>query len=170
DPAKVPRRDALEVVPTPVDPDRSPSGGFARADINADWRFTVGGLSGPRRLQVLRTPPGWMMKAIRLDGTDITDAVLPLGAADQSVSGVEVVLTDRVTQVGGTVTDDRGVGMPDVSVILFGFDRDRWYSGSRFLFKSRSGSDGTFSMTGVPAGSYYTAAVRSLPDDGEDGW
>src|SRR5262249_15374056 len=108
DPAKVPRRDALEVVPTPVDPDRSPSGGFARADINADWRFTVGGLSGPRRLQVLRTPPGWMMKAIRLDGTDITDAVLPLGAADQSVSGVEVVLTDRVTQVGGTVTDDRG--------------------------------------------------------------
>jgi hypothetical protein len=33
-----------------------------------------------------------------------------------------------------------------------------------------SGSDGTFSLTGLPFGSYYLVAVRGVPSDGDQAW
>ena len=33
-----------------------------------------------------------------------------------------------------------------------------------------AGPDGTFTVSGLPFGSYYTAAAARLPADGEDAW
>ena len=42
------------------------------------------GINGPRRLEVIKTPPGWTLKQIRAGGIDVTDQVLPFGTADES--------------------------------------------------------------------------------------
>jgi hypothetical protein len=80
------------------------------------------------------------------------------------------VLTDRFNVLKGTVLDDRDAPLPSTHVIAFAADRTRWYPGSRFVRMTSTGTDGTFSIEGVPDDSYYVAATVDLPDDGEDGW
>jgi hypothetical protein len=53
---------------------------------------------------------------------------------------------------------------------VFATDRDRWYPASRFLRAALAGSDGTFSLTGLPFESYYAVVVRSVPSDGDEAW
>jgi hypothetical protein len=48
-----------------------------------------------------------MLKRISIKDIDMTDAALPFGVEKQSLKDVEVVLTDEVTEVAGTVTDAR---------------------------------------------------------------
>src|SRR3954471_1113115 len=71
----------LEISPIPADPDLVPTfaGPTARALIDDQLRFELAGLQGPRRLRVLRLPAGFALEAIRCNGVDISDAVLPLG-------------------------------------------------------------------------------------------
>ncbi len=98
----------FELAARPADFDLSPQNEWASAEIHADWTFEMAGLNGPRRLQVLRAPPGWALKEIRVNGIDVTDRPLSLGSRNQSLAKVEVVMTDRVTEVRGTVADRAG--------------------------------------------------------------
>ena len=36
--------------------------------------------------------------------------------------------------------------------------------------KTAAAADGTFALTGLPAGTYHAAATAHLPSDGEDAW
>jgi hypothetical protein len=159
----------IELSPVPVDIDAAPSK-TASAEIHADWTFAMAGITGPRRFQLLRAPSEWALKEILINGIDVTDRPVPFGTANQSVSDVEVVLTDRVNEVTGRVTDEEMKSAPGSSVLVFATDRDGWYPASRFLRKVVTGSDGTFSVTGLPFGSYYAVALRSVPTDGDQAW
>lgn len=91
----------------PVDLDLSPLVGTdpARAGVRTDWTFDLAGISGPRLIRVTNVPPAWTLKAVRLNGIDVTDTPLPFGTKDQSISGLEVILTDQISELSGTVTD-----------------------------------------------------------------
>jgi hypothetical protein len=167
--SKPPSSSTIELSPIPIDFDLSPQS-VASADIHADWTFDIVGINGPRRLQLLRAPAGWALKEILVNRFDVTDRPLPFGRKDQSLTGVDVVLTDRVTEVNGTIADDRARPAPGSSVIVFSMDRDRWYPTSRFLRTTVAGSDGAFALTGLPFGSYYAAAIARLPAEGDDAW
>ena len=97
----------VSLSPVPVDEDLSP-GNPADANIHADGTFEIRGVNGPRRLQLTRQPESWTLKEIRVNGIDATDRILSLGRAEQSLSDVEVVLTDRVNVLGGSVSDEQG--------------------------------------------------------------
>jgi hypothetical protein len=129
------------------------------------------GVNGPRRLALLRAPAGWMLESIRVHGIDATDRVIAFGRAEQSLTDVEVIVTDRVNALTATVLDDRGQAAGGARVILFPTDRDRWYPASRYLrLAAADAGDGVATFTGVPFGSYYAAAVQELPDGGDDAW
>jgi Carboxypeptidase regulatory-like domain len=168
EPSKRPGR-ALELSPVPVDVDLSPAS-TAIADIHDDWTFDIGGVNGPRRLQLTRVAPGWTLKEIRVNGIDATDRALPFGRADQSLGDVEVVLTDVVNELGGTIGNEVGDPLPGSFVVVFPTDRTRWYAASRFLRTAAAGAGGAFSIAGLPFGTYYAAAVPQLPPDGPDAW
>ena len=155
--------------PIPVDYDLSPQGNFASADIKPDGSFAIEGISGPRRLEVITAPPGWVLKEIRAGGINVTDQVLPFGTADESLRGVEVVLTDRVSELIGSVRDDRARPMA-ATLIVFSTDRSQWYPRSRHVQRSRTETDGSFSIGGLPAGQYYAVPLREVPTDGDDAW
>jgi protocatechuate 3,4-dioxygenase beta subunit len=162
----------LEIAALPSDPDQAPNN-HATADIHADGTFEMKGINGPRRLEVTRVPQGWALKEIRVNGIDVGDRPLPFGRPDQSLTDAEVVLTDRVNVIAGTVTDDGGQPALGSSVIVFPNDRGRWYPGSRYLrvvVAGAAGTGGAFTIAGLPYGVYYAAAVEKPPSDGDDAW
>ncbi len=164
----------LAIEPARADADRTPlnNGSVARSTVQRDLTFTIEGVHGPRRLVVDRVPPGWMVKTITAGGVDVTDATLSFGTRDESLSDVEVVLTNRVTRLAGTVTDARGQPATGYTVLIFPTDRDRWYVGSRFFRRSSGGESGMFVVTGLPPGSYDVAPVTGLGAlrEGGDAW
>jgi len=96
---------------------------------------------------------------------DATDRPLSFGSRDLSLTGVEVVLTDRVSGVSGTVSAPDRTPVEGASVVVFAVDRDRWYPTSRFFGTALTGPDGVFTMTGLPGDSYYVTVVPRLPQD-----
>jgi hypothetical protein len=170
DRSRIPRPGDAELSPIPIDGDVSPANNTATASVRDDWSFEMAGINGPRRLQLLRAPSGWALKEIRVNGIDVTDRPLRFGTKDQSLSDVEIVVTDRINTLTGTITDDRARVAPGAFLVVFSADRDRWYPASRFMRKTIAGADGLFTVSGLPFGVYYAAAVARLPADGEDGW
>jgi hypothetical protein len=169
-PDAAPPRAGIDIEAVPFDPDLAPLSGRAIADIRPDWSFVFAGISGPRRLDVTRTPPGWALEQIRVRGIDVTDRPLTFGTVAQSIDDVEVVLTDRVTRVTGSVRDRDGRAATGATAIVFAPGRDRWYAQSRYMRAATVGADGAFSVEGLPPGSYYVAAVASLPAGGPGAW
>ena len=153
----------LDVSAVPVDSDLSPlvGGGPAHATVEETLRFHLAGLTGPRRVRVTRVPSGWMLQSILLNGVDITDTPLPFGRPDQSVSDLEVVLSQRVTAINGQVT---ARGRPAAaSILFFAADRQAWSPQSRFFARIISGTDGRFRAEGLPPGEYLAIALDTVP-------
>jgi hypothetical protein len=103
---------------------------------------------------------------------DVTDMPLSFGTRDESLSDVDIVLTNRVTELTGTVSDSRGQMRTEYALLVFSADRDRWYPGSRFFRRVAPGAAGNFTVRGMPSGDYYVAPVAdmSVPRDGADAW
>jgi len=170
--AATPVRRRLQLAAVPADSDFARRGSSI-ADIYDDWTFHIGRAVGPERLRLMRAPSGWMLKAVRVNGHDVTDDVMTFGRPNQSLKDVEVVLTDLVTHLSGRVSDSRGARIADWSVIVFPVDEDRRYDGSRFFASARPSPDGAFDLEGLPGGAYFVAAIDRLPEGpgvGEDAW
>jgi protocatechuate 3,4-dioxygenase beta subunit len=158
----------ISVSAIPVDFDLAPPG-VAAGGPDADGAFTLSGITGIRRVQVTRLPPGWTLKSITSDGIDVTDQPLEFGRSDQAIRSFEVVLSDRTNAVSGTVTDDRARRVPGARVVVFSPDRGRWYPASRFVRSVESDGNGAFSIAGLPIGSYFVGVAPRTPA-GDDGW
>jgi len=76
------------------------------------------------------------------------------------VPNVQVVVTNRVSEVSGQVTDDQGRPTSDYSVIVFSADVEQRKYGSRYIDVARPDQAGHFSVEGLPPGDYVAIAVR----------
>ncbi len=163
------KMDSVELSAIPADVDRAArlGGPPARAHITQDGQFELAGISGPRRLQVVRAPSGWMLKSILVHGVDVTDQVLSFGRDEESLDDIEIVLTNRITQVLGSVSDLKGLAPTDVAVLAFASDPAQWYAGTRFRKRVSPSSDGRFSIDGLPPGDYFVVAAEPPRDPGE---
>jgi hypothetical protein len=170
DRTKVPPRSSIEITAVPSDPDLSPQSGWADANILPDWQFQMAGLNGPRRLVVKNLPAGWTLEEIRAGGVDATDHPMMFGRADQSLTGVEIILSDRVSQLSGAVTDDDSRPVRGAHLIAFAADRERWFSGSRFLREAIADDQGTYNISGLPFGTYYVTTLAQVSAEGPDAW
>jgi len=117
-----------------------------------------------------RLPPGWALRAVRVNGVDATDRPLVFDRSGRSTADVELVLTDQVSEIGGVVNDADGRGVANAIVLAMPIDRGLRYPMSRYLRRTTSGDAGTFHLAAIPAGSYYVATVSSIPIDGPDAW
>jgi len=158
----------INLSPIPVDFDVAP-GKIATTSPNKEYSFELRGISGARRLQATKLPPGWALTRILSNGRNVTDEVLQFGRANQSLEDVEVVLTDQINQVVGAVTDSSGRAVGAARVIVFPVDDARRYPGSRFMKAATAAPDGGFELSGLPTGSYFVAAARDVPP-GDEGW
>ena len=110
------------------------------------------------------------MKAIYLNGADVTDQTFTLGRKDQSLRDLQVVLTSEVTVIEGTVADASGRTARDCLVVAFSSDREARSPASRFLDHSVCQRDGSFIIRRLPPGEYMMAAIGRRSDEGADEW
>src|SRR5687768_16179301 len=110
------------------------------------------GVSGP-----------WELKAVRLGGADITDAGYKVAG---DIDGLEVVMTDRETNVSGTVTDTLHQRVIDYTVVFLPSEDKIGVSQARFVHTARPDQQGRYQIKALPPGQYVAAAVESLSRDG----
>jgi hypothetical protein len=79
------------------------------------------------------------------------------------LNGVRVVLTNRPTQLGGALLDEKKQPA-DGTVVVFAEDASRWREHSRTVHAARPDQRGEFTIKGLPAGQYLIAAVDYVQD------
>ena len=128
------------------------------ASVTAEDTFEIKGLAGQRIFRVSNVPAGWVLKAIRLNGTDITDNGIDI-RPNEPVSGLEVVLTSKSTEVAGAVQAGNDPAT-DYTVVIFSDDPQKWTAPmTRHVASARPNQDGRFQVKHLPAGGYYAVAL-----------
>jgi protocatechuate 3,4-dioxygenase beta subunit len=166
------RIEAPDVNPLPFGPGGGRGGGplgVGRAEKNGSFqvanllpgahylRVSGGGVQGQGQAQ-------WMVKGITVGGQDVADSVIELKAG-QNVDNVSIVLTDRTTEISGTVRDARNAGSAGVNVIAFSTEQAHWRPQSRRIQAARTDSSGGYRIRNLPPGDYFLVAT----DDVEQG-
>jgi hypothetical protein len=130
--------------------------------VHADGTVAFPSLFGRRLFRFDRLPPGWAIKDISLDGTDISDTPVDFRGGDRP-HVLRIVVTNRTAGVGGTVERPRGA---EGSARVIVFAEDARYRGrrSRMTAVVDVGDDGRYAIAGLLPGRYFIAAVEDLDD------
>lgn len=157
---------SVRVMAASTEADQMPPIGPNASGTNADGTFELRGLGGSVLFRVANPPAGWTLKAVRLDGADITDAPHDFKGGE-TVTGLEVELTDKPTRINGTVTGTQNASIKDYAVVVFSDDDARWVPQSRFVRAGRPDQDGHVQITGLPPGRYLAVALEYLEQGSE---
>jgi len=142
------------------------------ARVADDYTFELRAFPGRMRLNLAGGGPGgvaanWAIRAVRLNGVDLTDRGIDFKPND-TITGLEVELTNRLTQLLGNVSTARGERSKDYTALVFAQDREKWRSPIRYTGVARPDQDGGFRISGLPPGEYYIVAVDRL-EPGQSG-
>jgi hypothetical protein len=143
-----------------------PGGGPAKVEQDGTFRLQVQG--GERLFRVMNLPPTWMLKTVTLNGDDITDRPMEF-KGNEEVTGLQIVVTDRVPEVNGKVTTARGEPTRDYTVVIFPEDSKKWGFPSRYIRSGRADQDGMFRIRALPPDEPYLAVAVDYLEDGEGG-
>ena len=135
-------------------------GGGAPPTVRADWSFEMQVTPGVMNIRANVPMPGWSIKSVRHNGTDVTDSGIDFGSGG-TVEGIEIEMTNLVQEVSGRVTNDKGQDVKDYSVLFFPQDRGRWEI-MRYFAVGRPDQEGRYSVRGLPPGEYLAAALEYL--------
>jgi hypothetical protein len=163
-----------------------------RSETAGDWTFTVTGVAG-----TCTAAPGgpmgrWTPKAVIHDGVDLLDRPIEFEPGRQ-LRDVQVVLTDRRTELTFKVSDEGGQSTREYVALVFPTDKARWSAGWRYVrsyvpvppelmaFGGGQGSRGRSGtpmpggpmrpemLTGLPPGDYFAVALPDIdPEDTRD--
>ena len=142
----------------------APGQSFNASGVSANGAFQLSTLTGTVALRVENVPSQWMVKSIVVGPTDVTDGAFELRGTEQ-LTNARIVLTDRVSELNGTVTV-RNQEAKDSSVVVFAADAALWTFPTRFVRMARTDAQGHFTLRGLPGGTYLVAAVDYL-EEGE---
>ena len=104
-------------------------------------------------------PPGWTFTSAIYQGRDLSEVPLDLESADISGVVAPLRMAHGVERHGPDIERRH----PSTTVIVFPSDHTAWTSSGtvnrRRVRGTRTGATGSYKLTGLPAGSYYIAAV-----------
>ena len=115
---------ALRIGPFPIEPGAMPMG-MRPTQMGEDGTFEMKSAPGKMRIMLMNQTAGWTIRAVRLNGADITDSGVEC-KPNEDISGLEVELTNKVTIISGLVTNARGQTMKEYTAIAFSQDREQW--------------------------------------------
>lgn len=152
----------LRMTALPIDSDgaRSMGGmmGGGAASVTPEGSFEIKGLAGQRMVRPMGVPQGWVLKAVRLHGQDVTDSGIDVKPGEP-VGALEVVLISKTTEVNGTVKANNQPAN-DYTVVIFAEDSQKWtVPMTRYVTGARPNQEGRFQVKNLPAGSYYAVAL-----------
>ncbi|MEZ5319494.1 MAG: carboxypeptidase-like regulatory domain-containing protein [Vicinamibacterales bacterium] len=140
--------------------------------VQADGAFAIPDV-GPGDYLLSHTIPGdlateWRLQSAMLDGVDLLD--VPLTVRDGGpIAGLVVTITDRHTELAGSLQTPAGEAAPEYVIVVFPRDPALRRAGSRRVATTRPGTDGGFDVRDLPPGDYLLAALTDVtPDDFDD--
>jgi hypothetical protein len=160
------RHDAVQIFAQPFDFNMNVMAG-GRPQVSDDYSFEMTSLFDRRliRASIGMGPgqnQGWSLKAVLYDGQDITDTGMEF-TPGRAYDGLQVIFTQKATDLSGLVTDDRNRPIVDATVIVFPANRDRWTFQSRFMRTARPDTNGRYNFRNLPpADDYMIIAVQNL--------
>jgi protocatechuate 3,4-dioxygenase beta subunit len=153
-----PPASSVRVLALAAEPDGGP-GSTSTAAVKLDGHFEMRGLLGRMLLRAPGLSPRWQIEAVRLNGEDVTDAGIDFKPGTDA-SGIEIVMTSKVTEVTGTVTAANGDPIKDYTVVAFSDNPEHWtLPFTRWVAESRPDQDGRFRIRSLPPGSYRFVAL-----------
>ncbi|HEX6163242.1 MAG TPA: carboxypeptidase-like regulatory domain-containing protein [Vicinamibacterales bacterium] len=161
------RPETVQLFPQQMDPAFNMMGS-GPPKINQDFTFEMTGLFDRRLIRggvgvgPAAANGGWYLKAVIHDGQDVTDTGIDFQPG-RAYDGLQVIFTQKTTDLSGLVTDDRGKPVLDASVIVFPASRDKWTYQTRFIRTMRPDTNGRFTIKSMPpADDYLVIAVQNL--------
>jgi hypothetical protein len=132
------------------------------ADVGTDGSFKLRGvMTGPHTLAVEGLPDPWVIRSVVYRGRDIADSGID-AASGLQFRNLRIVITDRASEVTGTVRDARDDLAPGAGVLICSAAPQFNTPASRRVRLARAGADGRFAVRGLPPGDYFAAASRSI--------
>lgn len=143
-------------------------GPFGGRTVAEDGTFTLANLFGSRLIRLNGLPQEWMLEAVMVDGRDVTDQPVEF-APNADITGARIVVTDRVTEVSGSVTAADGKSPSrDFTVVVFPDEEARWAAPSRYVRTARPDQQGLFKIRALPPHDRYLAVALDYLEQGED--
>lgn len=128
--------------------------------VRADGTFEVTGLVGTVVLQPSQPIPGWTLAAMRYGNRDLLDEPLAL-AGTENITDIDLVFTDELAQLSGTVVDAEGRPSPGCAVVLAPAQSDPRANSDRARLL-RADQNGRFAIDDVRSGAYVAAAIKNI--------
>jgi hypothetical protein len=132
-----------------------------RADSSGQFALT-NVIPGVYRLSAIdrseNYPETVFVESITIAGQDALAQPLEL-KAEQTVSGAVVRLTDRYTELSGTILEANGYPATEYMIVLYPTDQRLWPPDSRRRRVTRGHPNGSYVMRGMLPGDYYIATV-----------
>ena len=138
----------------------------ASGSPTANGEFTLSGVTAGRyRLSgVLPLPSietGWYLKSATINGQDTVEVPVQIRPGE-AITGAVITMTDRPTELSGTMTDANNAPAPEYFVIVFSADESHWVPHSSRIMQTRPSNDGSFVFRNLPPGDYRIAAVTDV--------
>ncbi len=141
--------------------------GMPTSQVDETGKFTIAGVT-PGRYSIngnAPAPPGpaaaqpaWRLASAIVKGRDILDFPLDIGPSED-VTGALITFTDATQEINGSLQDASGRPAPDYTIVVFAADKAYWTPQSRRVRTIRPGTDGKFTVSGLPPGDYLMGAV-----------
>jgi Carboxypeptidase regulatory-like domain len=132
--------------------------------VKDDFTFELSVMPGASSLNLVGSPTGVALKAVRVGGVDVTDSGFDVKAGE-NIRGIEIELTSQPTTVSGVVNDAGGNPAAASRVLIFPRDDRKWDGLSRYTRFSSTDADGKFKVSGLPPGDYYAVAGSDVTPD-----
>jgi hypothetical protein len=99
---------------------------------------------------------------------DLLDVPLVVDETGADVGDIRVVVSDRYTEIRGTLEAGDGTPLGHHTVFVVTSDETYWGKPGRRLARAETNDAGTFTVRGLPAGNYYVAVSDAQRHD--DWW
>ena len=96
-----------------------------QAKVSADWTFRVDGLMGVCSQPPQLTFGRWTLKAVIRGGDDLLGSAITFESG-QHLDNLQIVFTDRRSELTFRVSDDRGQVTQEYVALVFPTDKARW--------------------------------------------
>jgi hypothetical protein len=107
-------------------------------------------------------PSEWTIKSIVIGNREMLDIPIELTSGGE-VSDVLVTLTNRQTELSGSLLAADGAPARGFTLAVFSTDARYWYERSARVQMLLPDGVGRYQIRGLPAGDYWLAAVSDVP-------
>jgi hypothetical protein len=139
------------------------SGGLWGSYALADTGFSIHGIMPGRYIvhaadSKQAESRRWSLAAATLNGQDVLDLPLDL-TANMDLTGLVLTLTDRISELSGTLRNTANQPVSSGTVVVFAADSRYWRFGSRRVRFTGLDERGRYRIGDLPAGDYRVAVV-----------